>query len=302
MALRIAHHDLYDHPLPANHRFPMAKYTLIPEQLRYEGIANEDHFFAPEKVEPELILQTHTAHYWHKLNTLQLSRQEERRTGFPLSRRLVDRELTITQGTVEGAEWALQGGGCAMNVAGGTHHAYTDRGEGFCLLNDQAVAARYLLNAGLASSILIVDLDVHQGQGTAEIFYGEHRVFTFSMHGKDNYPMKKETSDLDLPLESGTQDGTYLDLLYETLPRLIDRQQPDFVFYLAGVDPLHTDKLGRLALSADGLRRRDQFVLETLWQKGLPVQISMGGGYSPRLADIVNAHCATFRQAQLIYG
>jgi acetoin utilization deacetylase AcuC-like enzyme len=298
--LRIAHDTLYHHPLPEKHRFPMEKYSLIPEQLRYEGVVAETNFFRPPPVREDIILLTHEADYWQRLKHLELTKSEIRRTGFPLSRQLVDRELVITQGTVAGAEWAL-GHGCALNVAGGTHHAYTDRGEGFCLLNDQAVAANYLLRTGQANRILIVDLDVHQGQGTAQIFAEEPRVFTFSMHGADNYPLHKERSDLDIPWPSGTTNGPYLDELRRVLPKLIDRHRPDVVFYLAGADILAEDKLGRLSLTMEGARERDRFVLETLYARGLPVQISMGGGYAPRVADIVTCHCQTFKLAQEIY-
>jgi acetoin utilization deacetylase AcuC-like enzyme len=179
-------------------------------------------------------------------------------------------------------------------VAGGTHHAGSNWGEGFCLLNDQAIAANYLLNTGLASRILIIDLDVHQGNGTAEIFYNEDRVFTFSMHGDKNFPFRKERSDLDIPLEDGMTDEQFLQRLEKTLPLLLEHQ-PDFVFYLSGVDVLESDKLGKLALSKEGCKERDRKVLQFCKDHNLPVQVSMGGGYSPNIKDIVEAHCNTFK-------
>lgn len=299
--IRIAHSPVYAHPLPPKHRFPMSKYELIPEQLRREGIAGAEAFFEPPEVSEEVIGWTHEATYWQRLRDQQLTRAEIRRTGFPMSPLLVHRERVITQGTIQGAMWAL-GHGCALNVAGGTHHAYTDRGEGFCLLNDQAVAANVLLREGHARRILIVDLDVHQGQGTAQIFARDPRVFTFSMHGASNYPLHKEASNLDIALPDGTTDEAYLRRLAETLPALFDQHRPEMVFYLAGADVLATDKLGRLGLTPEGCRQRDALVLEEVVRRGLPVQISMGGGYSERLADIVNAHCETFRLAQALFG
>ncbi|MCC7467489.1 MAG: histone deacetylase, partial [Saprospiraceae bacterium] len=191
--------------------------------------------------------------------------------------------------------------GCSMNIAGGTHHAFADRGEGYCCFNDQAVASNWLLKEGLAQRILIVDLDVHQGNGTAKIFEHEPRVFTFSMHGERNYPVRKEKSNLDIGLPDGMEDEAYLQILRETLPRLLDEFQPDFVFYQSGVDILETDKLGRLNISRDGCRERDKVVFSLCKQHRLPVVASMGGGYSPRIADIVEAHANTFRVAQEVF-
>ena len=298
--LKIAFDPIYAHPLPKGHRFPMLKYELIPLQLQHLGIANPDNFFFPDVLAEEWILLTHTAEYWHKLKNLALSYQEEKRTGFPLSAQLVERELRIAQGTISGCHYAFEYG-VAFNIAGGTHHAGSYWGEGFCLLNDQAIASNYLLNNRLASSILIIDLDVHQGNGTAEIFTNEARVFTFSMHGDKNFPFRKEQSDLDLPLPDGMADAEYLALLQSHLPKLFDLVQPDFVFYLAGVDVLATDKLGKLALSKAGCLQRDRLVFETCRQRKIPCQVSMGGGYSPDIKDIVDAHCATFNVAHELY-
>lgn len=298
--LKIAYHPVYRHTLPPKHRFPMEKYELLPEQLLYEGTVTPSHFFAPSPLPESRILRAHEADYWERLKSLSLTRKEERATGFPLSAELVQREIIIAQGTLDCARYALEYG-VAMNVAGGTHHAFTDRGEGFCLLNDIALGAYYLLDEGLAQRVLVVDLDVHQGNGTAQIFKDEDRVFTFSMHGAHNYPLRKEQSDLDIGLPDGTTDEPYLKQLAYTLPLLMDTVQPDFVFYQSGVDVLATDKLGRLGLTLDGCKRRDQIVFEECKRNGVPVAVSMGGGYSERVAIIVDAHANTYRLAQEIF-
>ncbi len=294
--LHIAHAPVFAHLLPPDHRFPMAKYELIPEQLLYEGTCTPDHFFEPQPVDDQYLLAVHTADYIHQLKTLTVPPAMMRRIGFPPSQALMEREWKITQGTIDCSLLALEHG-VAMNVAGGTHHAFADRGEGFCLLNDMAVAAQFMLDTHRARQILIVDLDVHQGNGTAAMFRNEPRVFTFSVHGRDNYPLRKEQSDLDIALPTGTTDDQYLQTLSQTLPVLIDQVRPDFMYYLAGVDVLATDRLGKLALSRAGCLQRDELVFGQAIRHGLPVAVSMGGGYSPRLADIVEAHCNTFRAA-----
>ncbi len=215
--VKIAYHKIYAHPLPEGHRFPMLKYELIPEQLLHEGTITHDNLFAPQPCPEEVVLWTHDKIYFDKLIHQTLSASEQRRIGFPQSPQLTLRELIIAQGTIDCCYYAVQYG-VALNVAGGTHHAYADRGEGFCLLNDMAVAANYLLKKNLAKQILIIDLDVHQGNGTAKLFQHEPRVFTFSMHGAHNYPFHKEESDLDVPLKDGTDEQTYLSILNETLP------------------------------------------------------------------------------------
>ncbi|MES2730941.1 MAG: histone deacetylase [Bacteroidota bacterium] len=298
--LKVAWSSIYAHSLPVGHRFPMEKYNLIPEQLLYEGTLRPDNFFAPEPVSEALLLATHEAAYWQRLKTLQLTPSEIRKTGFPLSASLVNREVCIAQGTIQASLFALQYG-IGMNIAGGTHHAFTNRGEGFCLLNDIAMAANYLLINDLVKQIMVVDLDVHQGNGTAQIFRNQPAVFTFSMHGASNYPLHKEVSDLDIPLPDHTADQPYLALLDTTLKRLIQEVQPDFLFYLSGVDVLASDKLGRLSLTREGCRKRDWLVLEVCKANRIPVAVSMGGGYSERLADIVEAHANTYRLAQEIF-
>ena len=298
--LKIAYDPIYAHPLPEGHRFPMLKYELIPAQLLHEGVISKDNLFSPGLLAEDIITLTHDENYWHQLRDLTLSPKEQRRTGFPLSARLVEREVKIARGTIDGCHYAFEND-IAFNVAGGTHHAGSNWGEGFCLLNDQAIVANYLLNSELAKSILIIDLDVHQGNGTAEIFENESRVFTFSMHGANNFPYRKERSDLDIPLQDGVGDDEFLDILETTLPRLIDQHKPDFIFYLSGVDVLATDKLGKLALSKEACKARDQFVFEQCIKHNIPVQVSMGGGYSPQIKDIVDAHCNTFKVAVDLY-
>ena len=290
---------MYVHPLPENHRFPMVKYDLLPQQLIRLGIVQEDWFFEPSEGF-KYPLTVHEQSYLDRLFTLQLNRKEERASGFPQSRALVDRELRITNGTVEAAQTAFEYG-VAFNIAGGTHHALSNAPEGFCLLNDQAVASSYLIEQGLAQRILIVDLDVHQGNGTAEIFGNEPRVFTFSMHGEKNYPYRKPPSDLDIPLPDRTGDEEYLSKLGKVLPELITKQKPDFVFYQAGVDVLADDKLGRLSLTMDGCRKRDEEVFKACYKHKIPVMVTMGGGYSEDIRTILEAHCNTYKMASAIY-
>lgn len=298
--LKIAFHPIYAHPLPEGHRFPMLKYELIPLQLKHEGIITDENLFSPDICEEKWVLLTHDVNYWKKLKNLKLTYQEEKRTGFPLNAQLVERELRIAQGTIDGCHYAIENG-VAFNVAGGTHHAGSNWGEGFCLLNDQAIASNYLLANQLASSILIIDLDVHQGNGTAQIFENNPNVFTFSVHGEKNFPFRKEKSNLDIALPDGVKDEEYLKLLTEFIPKLFDQVKPDFVFFLSGVDVLETDKLGKLALSLKGCQQRDQLVFEQCYRRKIPVQVSMGGGYSADIKVIVNAHCNTFKTANQIY-
>lgn len=278
----------------------MIKYELLPEQLLYEGTVTDENFFHPEPLSEETILLTHEPFYWQKLKEQRLSRKEVRAIGFPMTDKLVRRGMHIANGTVQCALYARQYG-VALNVAGGTHHSFTYKGEGFCVLNDIAIAANYLLHHGLAKKILIVDLDVHQGNGTAQIFRDEKRVFTFSMHGAKNYPLRKERSDLDIPLPDKTTDEPYLKILKETLPRLLDEVQPDMVFYLSGVDILESDRLGRLSLSLRGSKERDRFVFQCCKKNDLPVAVSMGGGYSNHLAHIIEGHANTYRVAREVF-
>jgi acetoin utilization deacetylase AcuC-like enzyme len=298
--LKIAYHELYQHPLPEGHRFPMVKYELIPAQLLREGVITKDNLFAPEPASDETILLTHDAEYFRRMKHDELTDSEMRKIGFPLSPGLVEREVRITQGTIDCMRYAMQYG-VALNVAGGTHHAFSDKGEGFCLLNDFAVATNYMLHHRLAERILIIDLDVHQGNGTARIFADDQRVFTLSMHGKDNYPFFKEHSDLDIGVENGTGDREYLSLMHEHIPSVIRSFRPDIVCYLSGVDVLATDRYGKLGLSEAACAERDRLVFSWCREGGIPVAVSMGGGYSPRVTDIVNAHCNTYKAAAEIF-
>jgi acetoin utilization deacetylase AcuC-like enzyme len=297
---KISWSPIYSHPLPEGHRFPMEKYNLIPQQLIYEGTIEPNQLVCPSIISEENILFTHNKDYVQKLNSLDLSSSEIRRTGFPLSKKLIEREKIIMQGTIDAAVFALNDG-IAFNLAGGTHHAFSDRGEGFCLLNDMAIAANYLLKNKLVKQILIIDLDVHQGNGTAQIFNQQSNVFTFSMHGKKNYPLHKEKSDLDIELEDGVDDSIYLNLLESHLEPLIKKLNPDFIFYQAGVDILNEDQLGRLALSMEGCKQRDKLVLALCKRYKIPVAITMGGGYAPNINTIIEAHANTFRLARDIY-
>ena len=298
--LKIAWSGNYVLALPASHRFPMQKYELLPEQLLFEGTITHDNLFLPATEVAKSVLDTHAPEYWDKLDTLGLTGKEVRRTGFPLTRELIQRETTIVNGTIACVDYALQWG-IAMNIAGGTHHAFTDRGEGFCLLNDQAVAAKYYLTRFPGHKVLIVDLDVHQGNGTAQIFRNNPNVFTLSLHGANNYPMIKECSDLDIGLPDFTDDAHYLAVLDSSLNRVFEEFAPDLIFYQSGVDVLASDKLGRLSLTREGCRQRDHRVIALAQRNKIPIVICMGGGYSPQLKDIVEAHANTFRVAQSLY-
>lgn len=298
--LKVAWSPEYVLPLPPNHRFPMSKYEVLPQQLLYEGTLREENIFKPEPISENHILAVHETQYWEKLKSLTLTPAEVRRTGFPLTEALVKREVIIMQGTLMCTHYALQYG-VAMNIAGGTHHAFSYKGEGFCLLNDLAIAARYVLDQQLATRVLIVDLDVHQGNGTAQIFRHEPRVFTFSMHGANNYPLIKEKSDLDVELADGTEDDYYLKTLDTNLKNIIDLHQPDFIFYQCGVDILKTDKLGKLSISREGCRQRDKMVLGLAKLHNIPLVASMGGGYAENFREIIEAHANTYRLAQEIF-
>lgn len=298
--LKIAFHEIYKYQLPDGHRFPMMKYELLPEQLLYEGTVTEDQFFKPDMLSDEEILLTHDPEYLAKLNNQLLSDKEIRKIGFPMTPNLVQRGKHIANGTYMCAKFALEHG-VSMNIAGGTHHSFTDKGEGFCLFNDIAIAANLMIKQNLATKILIVDLDVHQGNGTAQIFANNPQVYTFSMHGANNYPVRKEISDMDIGLPDKTEDALYLSTLQNILPRLIDEVQPDFIFYLSGVDIIEQDKLGRLSVSKNGCKQRDKYCFETFKTYNIPVAVSMGGGYAHKIADIIDCHANTFRLAQEIY-
>lgn len=300
--MRIAFSPIYRYKhLPKEHRFPMDKYDLLPDQLLYEGTVQESDFFHPEPITEAQILRTHTSEFWEKLKTGNLSRHEIRTMGFPFHPALVERAKHIAGGSLQAYDYARKDG-VSLNIAGGTHHSYADRGEGFCLFNDFAIAANELLHRKEVNQIMIVDLDVHQGNGTAKIFEHEDRVFTFSMHGENNYPLKKEKSDKDVPLKDGIQDLEYLRILDQELPTTVEQVKPDVIFYLSGVDILETDKLGRLACTKEGCKRRDEMVFELCQSLQIPVVVAMGGGYSTQISDIIDAHANTYRVANRIFG
>jgi len=278
----------------------MVKYELIRAQLLHRGTVSPSSFFEPGMAGFETVTQVHAPDYCRQLLDLALSPAMVRRIGFPLSKQLVERELRIVQGTVDGCLSAMEHG-VAFNVAGGTHHAGRDWGEGFCLLNDQGVAAAWLINQAICHQVLIIDLDVHQGNGTAQLFENSPSVFTFSMHGERNFPFRKEHSDVDVGLPDGTGDEAYLEVLQHQLEQIFERTKPVFVFYQAGVDVLETDKLGKLALTMAGCRQRDELVFRHCKSANVPVQVSMGGGYSTRVRDIVDAHCHTFEAAIRVF-
>lgn len=300
MSFPVAFHTSYIQPLPAGHRFPMLKYELIPGQLLHEGTITEDDIFVPGLCAEEIVLLTHDKEYLQKLHDQTLSPREQRVIGFPQSPQLTRRELMIAQGTIDCMKFA-KNSGVAFNVAGGTHHAFRDRGEGFCMLNDQAIAANYFLDQNPNEKIIIIDLDVHQGNGTAEIFEKESRVFTFSMHGATNYPFRKTVSDLDIGLPDGTGDEAYLQILNATLPDLLEKVKPTMAFYLAGADVLQTDRYGKLSLTLGGCAERDKVVFTNLMQRKIPCAVSMGGGYSEDVRIITDAHCNTYRMAAKVY-
>ena len=298
--LKIAYSDVFRYSVPEKHHFPMQKYTMIPERLLAEGTIKPDNFFAPARLSEDEILTTHTADYWYQLKTQTLPRKEARVIGFEMTAELVERGRYIAHATYECALFAQQYG-VSMNVAGGTHHAFAGHGEGFCVFNDVCIASNLLLNRGQAQRILVVDLDVHQGNGNASIMADEPRVFVFSMHGAKNYPFRKQVSDLDIELDNDTGDTEYLQILAQTLPRLIADFAPDMIFYQSAVDILATDKLGKLGLTIEGCKARDEYVLRQAKTANIPIAIVMGGGYSEDINDVVEAHCNTFRLAQQIF-
>jgi acetoin utilization deacetylase AcuC-like enzyme len=286
----------YALPLPAGHRFPIAKYALLRERVEAEGIAAPAGVLDPPRATRDELLRAHGAAYVDALVAGALDAAAMRRIGFPWSPELVERSLRAVGGTIAAARAALDDG-VAMNLAGGTHHAFADHGEGFCVFNDVAVAIRTLMHEGRIGRAAVVDLDVHQGNGTHALFAGDDRVFTFSMHGARNYPFTRVPGNLDIELADGTGDDEYLARLGAALPRVLEAARPDLVLYLAGADPLAADALGRLALSPAGLARRDALVLESCGDVGIPVAITIAGGYARDIEQTVAVHLQTARLA-----
>ena len=295
--MHLFYSDVFVLPLPAHHRFPMGKYALLRERLEASGLFSPADFSAAPPASDAEILRVHDAEYLRRVVAGELTAAELRAIGFPWSERMVERSRRSSGATLAAARAALTRGWGA-NLAGGTHHAFRDRGEGFCVFNDAAIAARAMqVEAGL-QRIAVVDCDVHQGNGTASIFAGDPSVFTFSIHGARNFPFRKEASDLDIELADGTGDDEYLWHLEHGLGETLERSHPQLVFYLAGADPYEGDRLGRLRLTKAGLRRRDELVLGTLHARGIPVAIAMAGGYAHDIADSVEIHAATLEVAQ----
>lgn len=292
----LAYHPDYVLNLPDRHRVPIDKYTLLAKQLLYKGIVDVEDFFEPKPADKKYLEPAHETDYLERALTNNLTRKEARRIGYPYDDYLIRRELRIVQGTLQASEVALQIG-LGLNIAGGTHHAGSNWGEGFCMFNDIAVSAYNLLNAHHLRKILIIDLDVHQGNGTAEILRDEPRAFTFSMHAQKNFPFRKEDSDLDIGLNDGTKGNEYLSILQDNLEKLFKTQQPEFVFFLAGADVLHTDKLGRLELTREDCKERDRMVMNYCKSLRIPLFIGTAGGYSKRVANVVDVHSQTFEEA-----
>lgn len=295
--MRAFYSDTFVLPLPTTHRFPMAKYRLLRERLLAEGVLVDADLLVPDSASWDDLRLAHDPAYVDAVASGTLPPAMQRRIGFPWSPEMVERSRRSVGATLAAASHALAGGTIAVNLAGGTHHAFRDRGEGYCVFNDVAVAARVLLRDGAIAQAVVIDCDVHQGNGTASIFHGDRSVFTLSLHGANNFPFHKEVSDLDITFADGTADDEYLAALYASVPRVLDEHRPDLVFYLGGADPYAGDRLGRLGMSINGLRERDRYVFEACRSRGLPVAVAMSGGYAPDVDAIVTIHVNTVREA-----
>ena len=291
----------YTFPLPAGHRFPIEKYALLRDAVIAEGLVAASNLHEPPRATVEELARVHTRDYIDRLTSGALADAELRLLGFPWSPALVERSYRAVGGTLGAARRALEDG-VAMNLAGGTHHAFPDRGEGFCVFNDVAIAVRALRADGVIRRAAIIDLDVHQGNGTNAIFAGDTETFTFSMHGGRNYPFHKVPGTLDVELADGTGDEEYLARLADALPRVLREGRPDVVVYLAGADPHERDRLGRLKLTFEGLERRDAMVIEGCRDVGIPVAITIAGGYGAEIRETVRIHVATARIARSFAG
>jgi acetoin utilization deacetylase AcuC-like enzyme len=296
--LKAFYSDTFVLPLPEHHRFPMAKYRLVRERLLDERVLSPDDLYVPDAIGWDELRLVHDAAYVDAVATGTIAPEMQRRIGFPWSPMMVERSRRSVGATLAAARNVLgMSAGVSANLAGGTHHAFRDRGEGFCVFNDVAVAAAVLLRDAAIARAVVVDCDVHQGNGTAAIFRGEPAVFTFSLHGEKNFPFRKEASDLDVTFADGAGDDEYLAALAAHLPRVLDSHRPDIVFYLAGADPYEGDRLGRLKLSIEGLQARDRFVFDSCRDRGVPIALTMSGGYAPDVDAIVTIHCNTIREA-----
>jgi acetoin utilization deacetylase AcuC-like enzyme len=294
--MKVFYSDHFVLPLPEGHRFPMVKYSMLRERVARDGICGPVELLTPRAVTDEEILRAHSPVYLERVVSGTLTDKEMRRIGFPWSEKMVERSRRASGGTL-GACLAALDEGFAANLAGGTHHAFSDRGEGYCVFNDSAIAARAIQAAGLAERVVVLDTDVHQGNGTAEILHGDPTVFTFSIHGAKNFPFHKEESDLDAPLPDGTDDTTFLQTLEKGLETALDAADANLAIYLAGADPFEGDRLGRLSVTKSGLAKRDRIVLETCRERGIPVALTMAGGYASEIEDTVDVHFQSIRRA-----
>lgn len=298
--MRAFYSDLFVLPLPEHHRFPMTKYRLLRERLLEERVLDAADLHVPEAVSLDELRLAHDADYVEAVVNGTLAADVQRRIGFPWSPMMVERSRRSAGATLAAARVALDTGRFAANLAGGTHHAFAGRGEGYCVFNDVAIAARVLQRDGAIARAVVVDCDVHQGNGTASIFRGDPSVYTLSFHGEKNFPFRKEISDRDVTFEDGAGDEEYLSALRRHVPEVLDGERPDLVFYLAGADPYEGDRLGRLKMTIAGLRERDRFVLDACQRRHIPVAIAMSGGYAPDVDAIVTIHMNTIREAVAI--
>ena len=287
--MKVFYSDQFVLPLPDGHRFPMVKYSMLRERVIQSGICGPGELRVPDAVTDEEILRAHETDYLHRVVTGTLTPKEVRRIGFPWTERMVERSRRASGGTIGACRAALEDG-VAANLAGGTHHALSGRGEGYCVFNDSAIAARAVQDAGLVERVVVIDTDVHQGNGTARILVGDPSVFTFSMHGEKNFPFDKENSDLDIPLPDGADDTEFLEALKRGLDIALDRSNAELAIYLAGADPFENDKLGRLKVTKPGLAERDRLVLDACRERDIPVAVTMAGGYAREVSDTVDIH------------
>ena len=299
--MKVFYSDHFVLPLPEGHRFPMAKYSMLRERVAADGICGPGELRTPRAVTGEEILRAHAPSYLERVVSGSLTDKEIRRIGFPWSERIVGRSRRASGGTLGACLAALEEG-FAANIAGGTHHAFSGRGEGYCVFNDSAIAARAVQAAGLAARVVVIDTDVHQGNGTAQILRGDATVFTFSIHGAKNFPFHKEDSDLDAPLPDGADDSEFLTTLERGLETALEAADADLAIYLAGADPFEGDRLGRLSVTKPGLAERDRMVLEACRDRGIPVAVTMAGGYARNVEDTVDVHFQSIKRAASLLG
>lgn len=294
--MEIYYSDTFVLPLPPGHRFPMPKYAMLRERVAAAGLVPEARLRVPPAASDAELARAHAPGYIARAQAGELSAQEQRRIGFPWSPQMIERSRRSAGATITACRAALAGA-VGVNLAGGTHHAFADHGAGYCVFNDSAVAARAAQAAGLARRVVILDCDVHQGDGTAAILAGDDTIFTFSIHGAKNFPFRKQRSDLDVELPDQTGDDAYLDALEDGVRRAIAAARADLAIYLAGADPYFDDRLGRLALTKAGLAERDRVVFHYARAAGLPLAITMAGGYARRIEDTVDIHFQTVAAA-----